>query len=169
MDATLQLWLEQALRHMWLQIDDQLLPVPPSVLALPSFSAENRVVPSEPSEHWPLQQLVEQLVMPSAHAFVELDLRRAVSSLPTQFALTLVFTGVLPLSQEQLADTFLTHCVPMLNLQPLKQKKRAFIPGQHQYPLSLPDNAMLFQLHSVYSRGKSDRAMQNRVSTITEK
>uniref|UniRef100_UPI0012D80C5B type VI secretion system baseplate subunit TssF n=1 Tax=Serratia microhaemolytica TaxID=2675110 RepID=UPI0012D80C5B len=159
--ATLQLWLEQALRQVRLQIGDQVLPLQQSVLTLPALSAENRVVPSEPSEHWPLQLLVEQLVMPSTHAFVELDLRRAVSSLPTQFALTLVFAGVLPLSQEQLADTFLTHCVPMLNLQPLQREKVPFIAGQHQYPLSLPDNAILFQVLNVHSRGKSDHAMQN--------
>ncbi|MEQ1964502.1 type VI secretion system baseplate subunit TssF [Xenorhabdus khoisanae] len=86
--------------------------------------------------------LMESFYLPHVHHFLTLEMPYPVKSrrLPMTdnrtLTLTLKLDTLLSLSDKQIADAFLLHCVPAVNLQ-LERLTQPFKPDTARYPLPL--------------------------------
>ncbi|MCG3461436.1 type VI secretion system baseplate subunit TssF [Xenorhabdus bovienii] len=132
-------------------------------------AGESRLVLSPPAAagNWAPQMLTESLYLPHIHHFLTLDMPYPVKSrrLPMTesnvFSLTLKLNTLLPLSEAQIAESFLLHCVPVVNLQ-LERLSLPFIADTARYPLPLPAHQGMLHILDITLKGEPNEQGQSR-------
>lgn len=142
--ATLTLWLDCHLEEVLLHVNDGRAPISLDGLSTWQPSATNLVLPFGNGAFWPLSLLLEHFYLPHVHDFMHLDLQPLNLSRGKgrEFTVILRFDGALPLSEQQIEQAFLLHCVPAVNRFISQQtlpppEKRSY------YDLTEPEHALL--------------------------
>ncbi|WP_024530455.1 type VI secretion system baseplate subunit TssF [Serratia fonticola] len=120
----------------------------------------NLILPTDKPDFWPLQLLPELFYLPHVHDFISLDLCNERATLPfaagQQFAITLVFDGVIPI--DTIDNAFILNCVPAINLSRAQTPNVYFQKDRASYRLPLPGN-VLFDIHSVVSHQEPESGL----------
>ncbi|WP_319924846.1 type VI secretion system baseplate subunit TssF [Xenorhabdus littoralis] len=135
-------------------------------------SGTDRLVLSPPvaAGNWAPQMLMESFYLPHVHHFLTLDMPYPVKSrrLPMTdnrtLTLTLKLDTLLSLSDEQIADAFLLHCVPVVNLQ-LERLTQPFKPDTARYPLPLSPEQGLLHVVALTLKGEPHEEGRKRGET----
>ncbi|MBD2786368.1 type VI secretion system baseplate subunit TssF [Xenorhabdus sp. DI] len=132
-------------------------------------SGTDRLVLSPPvaAGNWAPQMLMESFYLPHVHHFLTLDMPYPVKSrrLPMvdsrTLTLTLKLDTLLSLSDDQLAEAFLLHCVPVVNLQ-LERLIQPFKPDTARYPLPLSSHQGLLHIAALTLKGEPNEQGRER-------
>ncbi|SFK31513.1 type VI secretion system protein ImpG [Xenorhabdus mauleonii] len=132
-------------------------------------SGGDRLILSPPVAvgNWAPQMLLESFYLPHVHHFLTLDMPYPVQSrrLPMTdnrtFTLILNLDTLLSLSDKQIAEAFLLHCVPVVNLR-LERLTLPFKSDTARYPLPLSPEQGLLHVAALTLKGEPNEAGQVR-------
>lgn len=151
--AELRLWFEQYLEKAWLVRGHEVVSIDESLISTLTPSPEQLLLPVEKNEFWPFQLLYEYFYLPHIHDFITVDfprLLRGVVFRPGEyFTLRFQFDGLLPLSQEDIEQSFILNCAPVINLEDSVSPPVAFQKEQHSYAIPQLENEGIFAIHAV--------------------
>ncbi|WP_340617790.1 type VI secretion system baseplate subunit TssF [Xenorhabdus entomophaga] len=135
---------------------------------VPRSGKERLVLPSHiTAGNWAPQMLMESFYLPHVHHFLTLEMPYPVKSrrLPMTdnrtLTLTLKLDTLLSLSDKQIADAFLLHCVPVVNLQ-LERLTQPFKPDTARYPLPLAPHQRLLHVTELTLKGEPNEEGRER-------
>ncbi len=152
----LQLWFQQYLTSVTVIQKDKTFTLSRDVVSNFVPAPEKLILPLEQPLFWRLQLLQEYFYLPHVNDFLTINLHNELFEieLDEDNTFTIVFQFNEPLItvlQLDNTNSFLTNCVPIINLFKKTTPLLNFEPGKSSYTLKLANNNNIYQINEVYS------------------
>jgi len=152
----LQLWFQQYLTKVIVNHGGKEFHLSTQVVQSFQPASDKLVLPLDIKFFWRLQLLQEYFHLPHVNDFITVDLRNELNNivLDKDGTFTLIFQFDNPLlmsKQIESKTTFLTNCVPMINIYQHITPVFDFNSGQSDYTLHLARDNRIFQINAIYS------------------
>lgn len=152
----LQLWFQQYLTSVTVIQQDKIFTLSQNVISNFEPTPEKLILPLELPLFWRLQLLQEYFYLPHVNDFLTIDLRHELPEieLDEDNTFTLTFQFNMPLMTTLHLDkssSFLTNCVPIINLINDKTPLLKFEEEKSDYTLQLTNKNNIFQINEIYS------------------
>lgn len=152
----LQLWFQQYLTKVMVNHDGKEFHLSTNVVKSFQPDPDKLVLPLDIKFLWRLQLLQEYFHLPHVNDFITVDLNNELSNITLDdddsFTLTFQFDNPLIMNQQiDCKSTFLTNCVPIINVYQHTTPVFDFNRGQSDYSLRLANDNRIFQINTIYS------------------
>lgn len=161
--AELRLWLDQYQLKNYIFYKEHRIRVYQNIVFLHDYCAKNLTIPADKGNYWSAQLLPEYYYLPHVDDFISIDLSHEfpVLALPQDgiFSLQLVFEGLIPLTQQDIEQSFILNCVPVINLKQKSTANIGFHADRDRYDIPV-NQVQIFKILSVYSSQEPENEKQ---------